>query len=115
MDKATIEAATPPSALDQADSAGDDMSQGYSISINVDGQGNITVGVETSSEERGEEPAVAGAEPDADPEQPDDGARPVANIKEALQVAGDIYRNAGQMTGGSQSDRAAFYAAGPKG
>lgn len=76
--------------------APDDMSGGFTIKINVDAQGGITVGVEAAGEESGEEQGAQGA--DVDAEQPDDGAQPVPSLKEALRLIADIYNNKGQMT-----------------
>jgi hypothetical protein len=74
------------SSMDQAPAE----DSGYEICIRVDGQGKISVGVETPGQEMAESDAMDG-------EMEDKGYTPVDSWPEALQIVQDIYKNAGQM------------------
>lgn len=79
-------------------SSGDSSTQPYKICIAVDSDGKITVGVDPSddSDDSASESGSGGSADDSD----DSGMQSVKNIKEALTIALDIYKNAGQMTDG---------------
>lgn len=82
---------------------------GYKICIAVDGQGQISVGVEN---EAGEAPAPSpGAEPTEDEMSEMGGMQPAPNIKAALTMALDIYKSNGTATdtaGNSDQFKAGF-------
>ena len=68
---------------DTTQTADDNTAQaGYEIVIKVDGDGSVSVGVEDGEN----------GEPD------DSGLQAVSGFKQALQIAGDIYKNHGQMS-----------------
>lgn len=79
--------------------AGAEQGQGgYSIEIYVDGDGKISVGVESGAEEASEHQAT-GQEPER---------TPVKGIREALEIVMDIYKNQGQMNAGEDQFAAGF-------
>jgi hypothetical protein len=86
---------------DDAPQEGQEGQPGYCIEIQVGSDGKITVGVE---------PAEAEAQEGSEPK-----GSPVANIKEALQVAMDIYKNGGQVmdANAGEADFASGFASGP--
>jgi hypothetical protein len=91
---ASAGAAGDPAQDPPAQGTGDDTGQqGYTIEIHVDPQGAISVGVDTGADEQDE-----GAGDDAGELQP------AKNIKDALTIALDIFRNEGQMTQGPSAD-----------
>lgn len=103
-----------------------DMSQGYVIEITVTADGKISVGVESASEESQEEggegsasaegedaaapaddadPAAPAPAAPADDAEPAEGsAMPAKNIKEALTMALEIFKNNGQAAEPDTSD-----------
>lgn len=75
------------------------MQGGYKICINVDGQGAITVGVNSGDDEMGGGmESMQGAGND----------RPVASIKEALQQVLAIYKGNGTADMDRQDEQAGF-------
>lgn len=74
-----------------------DMSNGFTIELNVGLDGKMTVSVEPAAEESSEE----GSGSDG---SDDDEAQPVANIGEALKLIREIVAHAGQMTDTSASN-----------
>jgi len=89
---------TPPTVGD------DDAGGGYEICIAVDAQGGITVSVENAADEAAENaaPGPDGSPAPAEPAAP----TPAKNIKEALTIALEIYKNNGEMS--ENSDDADF-------
>ena len=79
---------TDPSA-DPSATGGDDDQGGYTIEIEVSGDGSITVSVESA--------ATEGAESTGDESKDEASAQPAANIKEALTLALGAYKNNGQL------------------
>lgn len=82
---------------------------GYAILIRVDGQGQISVGVENESG-GAPEPAM-GAEPAEDEMSEMGSMQPAPNIKAALTMALDIYKSNGTATdtaGNSDQFKAGF-------
>lgn len=67
---------------------------GYEICIKVDGAGKISVGVDMESDEAAQGPGTGAP---VTPTDDDSSYHPVRSIKEAMQVAMDIYKNSGQM------------------
>jgi hypothetical protein len=78
---------------------------GYCIEIHVSADNQITVGVEPESAESAEGET-----------QPDNGGQAVSSIREALQVAMDIFKNGGQVMDAESGDGdfSAGFASGPK-
>ena len=88
----------PQAALVAEAAAPEDQAPGYVIEIHVSGDGSITVGCESDSEESAEAaPGAEGAEGEA--YEPMEG-KPAKNIKEALTIALDIFRNDGKAGSG---------------
>jgi hypothetical protein len=91
--------AMPPVAPEQPQDqmmAQESPEAGYTIEIAVDGQGAITVGLASDM---------------ADPTMPDreeSGAQPAGSIKEALQMALDIFKASGQMNTTAMDEQAGF-------
>lgn len=87
----------------QGDAPAPDQSQsGYSIEINVDAQGGISVGVDNSTEEPSEQ-MRGGMTPDA---MAADGAMPAQSIDEAIKMVMAIYQNNGDMPAPQSEDDA---------
>ena len=84
--------ANPADASSEAESG----SAGYTIEITVTADGKISVGVESSDQENAEE---SGAPADAS-----DSAQPAKDIKSALVMALEIYKNNGEAPGADDSD-----------
>lgn len=80
---------------------GEGMGAGYCIEIHVSAEGSIKIGVEPEGDEAAEEGA---ATPEAGAEEGDD-AQPVANIREAMKVVMDIYKNSGQIADADGEDQ----------
>ena len=111
-------AAADPTADPSADPTSDDSSgapaeQGYTIEIIVAADGTITVDVEQGEDDDSESGAASGA--GADDGSGDSGAgddtdsgagspTPAKNIKDALSIALDIFRNNGQIAAASSPD-----------
>ena len=105
-------ASADPSQVPASGDGSDDSSQDYTIQIIVSG-GQISVGVvpgDGDSDDSSDSSAASGSsgdpsatgsggDPDNDGDSDSDssGAQPVKNIKEALTIALDIYRNGGQV------------------
>ena len=95
---ASADPAADPSAAD-AGGSGDTAPQGYTIEIMVAADGTITVDVEQGADDSDEsgEGAETGGDTstggDADAGSP----TPAKNIKDALSIALDIYRNSGEI------------------
>jgi len=90
-----------PMAADAAptDDADQGASSGYTIELHVDGTGAISVSVEPDG---ADEADASAAPPDGsgapmEGEEDQDEAQPVPNIREAVKLILDIYKNAGQM------------------
>lgn len=85
--------ADPSEAGDQDDSQGG----GYCIEIHVAADGSITVDVEPEAEEASEEQGEDGGESGGEGAEPK--GAPAKNIKDALTMALEIFRNQGQQPG----------------
>lgn len=85
MQQASQDAPDSSDSPQDSDSDNSQGSAGYTICIKVDGQGDISVGVTPASADDGDE----------DDDSSD--YAPAKNIKDALTVALDIYRNDGQV------------------
>ena len=116
MDMSSKSQMTSPSD-DEMDQGADSQAQGYVIEITVTADGQISVGVESSSEEAQEESgegAAAAPAEGADPAEGAEGAEgaepaegaamPAKNIKEALTMALEIFKNNGQAPAADTSD-----------
>lgn len=95
----TPPAASDPSEMDDGQAASPDdqdqgASAGYCIEIHVSAGGAITVEVEPEGEEAQEEAGGAAGEPGEGGGAPE--GAPAKNIKDALTMALEIYRNNGQ-------------------
>lgn len=80
---------TQPAAADPSAQGEDATEGGYTIEIEVAGDGSITVSVESA--------ATEGAESTGDESQDEQSAQPAANIKEALTLALAAYKNDGKL------------------
>jgi hypothetical protein len=83
----------------------------YVIEIAVSADGSIKVSVEPASEEAQEESGSDATGAGGDTGGEDDEAQSVPNIREAIKLVLDIYRNAGQIedTSGDTADMAKGY------
>ena len=105
----TADPSTDPSADPSADPS---ESQGYTIEIIVAADGTITVDVEQgadddSGSDSGDGSAAGGADggDGSGDDESGNSPTPAKNIKDALSIALDLYRNQGQMTAvGAPSD-----------
>lgn len=85
-----LDPSAAPASGDSEDPSTDDDSQGFTIEIEVDGQGNITVSLEDASQEANE-----GQGEDAQ-------GTPAKNIADALKIAKEMYlAESGEAGGGS--------------
>lgn len=101
-----------PSANDTQDQGADDYSKGFVIEITVKADGTMSVAAEPLAEETSEESAAQlGQAPAMGGESPDDSdsGQQVQTWQEAMQVAGDLYRNKGQLSSGSPNLRQQMY------
>lgn len=108
----TMQDPVDPSADPSADPS---SGGGYTIEITVTADGKISVGVESADEENEEESSAGGASAgsgadgagtsDDESTEPTEGAaQPAKNIKDALVMALEIYKNNGASPGVDDSD-----------
>lgn len=87
-----------PSAAGMDPNAAETASPGYKICIAVDAQGQITVGTEDEDAAPPAAPGAMSAGQPASEDDSDESMQPVANIKDALTMALQIYKSNGQMS-----------------
>lgn len=123
MNNAMTAGAPPPPmpGQDPTDDGQPDLSQGFTICLNVDAQGAITLEVEPldtgdSDDSGAGQPDTSMGMGDASDAAPapaggDSDAQPVPSIQAALKLVQDIYNNKGQITAaaapGAEQDAAA--------